>query len=376
MVRVRVAYFVHDLTDPAVERRVRMLRAGGADVAVFGFRRNEGAVTSVAGAPAIDLGRTQDAKLLSRAGSVAGAILSSRNWSADLPGVDVILARNLEMLVVGRAARCRAPGARLCYELLDVHRLLVSRSPVGAFLRALEGAILSDVALTIISSAAFATSYFQAWSRPVGQVRLVENLALEFAPSGLATEGRRPPGPPWRIGWFGMIRCRRSLEILRALAVAGDGLVQVEIRGRPSLNEFDDFFGQVANTPNLSFGGPYAPAEIADLYGAVHFTWAIDFFEAGLNSAWLLPNRLYEGQLYGAVPIALKTVETGRWLAARGAGLLLNDAAAELLPALQALTPAAYLNLARRTSDIPRSDLVCTETDCAALVQALGGRVA
>ena len=38
---MRIAYFVHDLSDPAVGRRVRMLRTGGAEVTVLGFRRAE-----------------------------------------------------------------------------------------------------------------------------------------------------------------------------------------------------------------------------------------------------------------------------------------------------------------------------------------------
>ena len=372
---MRVAYFVHDLTDPAVSRRVRMLQAGGGEVVLFGFRRNDGAVTSVAGSPAIDLGRTHDAKLASRAVSVMLAVLGAGSWGREIAGADVILARTLEMLLLARAVRSNAPQARLCYELLDVHRLLVSRSPIATCLRALEGALLRRTALTIVSSEAFVTSYFQQWSRPVGEVMLVENKVLELSPPP-PTVVTRSPSPPWRIGWFGMIRCRRSLALLRALASDGNGLVQIDIRGRPSLNEFDDFHGQVERTPNLSFGGAYDPNEIAELYGSVHFSWAIDFFEEGLNSSWLLPNRLYESQLFGAVPIALEGVETGRWLARRGAGLLLRDAETELLPAMQTLTPATYQDLARRTADISHGDLVCSPADCVALVQALSGTAA
>ncbi|MGI9218219.1 MAG: hypothetical protein ACR2JA_14615, partial [Hydrogenophaga sp.] len=33
----RVAYFVHHAEDPAYRRRIAMLRAGGAQVAAFGF---------------------------------------------------------------------------------------------------------------------------------------------------------------------------------------------------------------------------------------------------------------------------------------------------------------------------------------------------
>ena len=58
--RTRIAYLVHDLNDPAVARRIAMLRTAGADVAVAGFHRGARAPDAVAGAPATDLGRTAD----------------------------------------------------------------------------------------------------------------------------------------------------------------------------------------------------------------------------------------------------------------------------------------------------------------------------
>jgi hypothetical protein len=373
-VRLRVGYFVHDLSDPAVVRRVQMLQAGGADVVLFGFRRTREPITSVAGAPALDLGRTHNARLLSRAYSVLRALVLIRRWSGRVEGADAILARNLEMLLVAHSARQKkARRATLNYELLDVHRLLVSRSPVGALLRAIEGFLLGDTALTLVSSPAFVTNYFDRWSRPVRRVRVVENRVLELSSAPRAVAANRPAGPPWRIGWYGMIRCHRSLEILRALARDAPGLVEIEIRGRPSYTEFDDFDRQVSGIPNLSYGGPYRPGDVSELYSRSHFAWCIDFFEAGLNSSWLLPNRLYESQLNGAVPIALRGVETGRWLARRGAGLLIDDPLQELLAKLCDLTPAAYLALVRATASIPQGDLISDLDDCKALVRALDG---
>jgi succinoglycan biosynthesis protein ExoL len=368
---VRIAYFVQDLSDPAVGRRVQMLQAGGADIVLFGFRRNGPLVASVAGAPAVDLGRTHDLRLVSRVVSVMGALLGVRAWCKPLGGVDAILARNLEMLLLARAARCAAARqATLNYELLDVHRLLVSRSTVGACLRAIEGDLLRDTDLALVSSPAFVADYFEAWSRPIRRTLVLENKVFQPSPSPPRSTPARIGDPPWRIGWYGMLRCQRSLDLLCALARDGNGLVQVDIRGRPTYGAFNDFDAQVANAPNLTFGGPYRPADVPDLYAAAHFTWAIDFFEQGLNSSWLLPNRLYEGQLFGAVPIAMRQVETGRWLARRHAGLLLDDPV-ELLSRLRAISPQAYLELGRRTAEIPRNDLVSGISDCVDLVRAL-----
>ncbi|TIU76079.1 MAG: glycosyl transferase family 1, partial [Mesorhizobium sp.] len=36
---LHVLYLVHDVSDPAVRRRIQMLKAGGAGVTLAGFRR-------------------------------------------------------------------------------------------------------------------------------------------------------------------------------------------------------------------------------------------------------------------------------------------------------------------------------------------------
>ena len=123
-----------------------------------------------------------------------------------------------------------------------------------------------------------------------------------------------------------MIRCRKSLGLLRELARRNPGLVEIVIRGRPARTEFDNFDDEVAHTPGVTFGGPYRPAELQSLYSGVHFNWAVDYFEEGANSALLLPNRIYEGGRYGVIPIALAQTETGAWLNRRGIGVSVRPA--------------------------------------------------
>ena len=145
------------------------------------------------------------------------------------------------------------------------------------------------------------------------------------------------------------------------------------MRGRPAYREFADFDGFVAAEPHLRFAGPYRnPDDLAAIYGEVHFSWAIDFFEEGLNSAWLLPNRLYEGCRYGAVPIAMKGTETGRFLAERGLGILLDHPSADALEtALGAVDPDGYAALRRRVAAHDGSEWSAGIADCLALVERL-----
>jgi succinoglycan biosynthesis protein ExoL len=384
---VRLAYFVHDLQDAAVARRIRMLRTGGLrDIALLGFRRTAEPPALVEGIVPIDLGRTADGRFVQRGLAVARAAARIGAVRAAVSGAQLLLARQLEMLALASLARRRfAPTAGLAYECLDVHRLMVSPGLPGHALRALEGRLLQGCGLLLTSSPAFLDAHFCRAHARLPPVRIVENKVLETELAAGTPPRALPPGPPpgpplgpplgppWRIGWFGVIRCARSLELLAALARRLPGQVEVVIRGRPARDAVPGFDAIVARTPGLSFLGPYdRAAELGRIYADVHLTWAMDFYEAGANSDWLLPNRLYEGGLHHAVPIAHAGVETGRWLAARGAGLLLAGPLEETLPALLAgLTPEAYAQARAASARLPRGDLVADGQECAALAAAL-----
>jgi len=370
---VKLAYFVHDLNDPAVRRRVRMLRAGGAEPVVLGFHRGEAAPAEVSGAPAVDLGRTYDARLGHRARATALAAMTAGRWRRLLQGSEAVMARSLEMLAVASAARVLA-GLRgpLTYECLDVHRMMLGEGPKARAARAAERALMRHADLLIVSSPAFLSAYFEPRQgvrrRLRLPVRLVENKTLEV--EGEAPRLAPAPGPPWRIAWLGAIRCARSLNLLTDLARRRPALVQVSIHGRPAYTEFTDFDAQVASAPGVTFGGAYGAEDLPRLYGEAHFCWAIDYMEEGQNSAWLLPNRLYEASRFGALPIALAGVETGRWLAARNLGLRLEDPR-DLEAVLDGLRAQDYARLRRELEAMPTSAFVADVAESRALVAAI-----
>jgi succinoglycan biosynthesis protein ExoL len=224
--------------------------------------------------------------------------------------------------------------ARLVYECLDVHRFLAREDALGAGLRAAEAALIRDVALVVVSSPAFVREYFD--KRHPGRVRslLVENRlpsGFDYGPrpsEATSADGRL------RIGWFGNLRCERSLALLLNLAARFPDKVEVKLRGAPAQAAIADFDARVSGQGNVHFGGRYAwPQDLGAIYRDVDVVWAGDFHDAGANSKWLLPNRLYEGGYYGVPPIAPTDSQTGRWIEAQGFGFVLSEPLEETLPA-------------------------------------------
>ena len=369
---LHVLYLVHDVSDPAVRRRIIMLKAGGARVTLAGFRRTQER-EDVEGLTPIDLGHTRDGRFAQRLGAVAIAATRIGAALRAVAAPDVIVARNLEMLALAQRARS-ALGASMpvIYECLDIHRLVLREDFLGKGLRGAERLFGRNVGLLLTSSPAFVRHYFERYGQIDAPIELVENKLLELEPridsmpSALADE-------PWTIGWFGALRCRKSLELLAAFTGKAEGRFQIVLRGRPALSEFPDFHGFVESEPHLTFKGAYRnPEDMADIYAQVHFAWAIDFFEEGQNSTWLLPNRLYESCRFGTVPIAMAGTETARFLERLDIGLMLPEpSASALAEALSGMTSERYAALRGEVLARDPRNWICDLADCRALVAKL-----
>lgn len=370
---MKLLYLAHDLDDAAIWRRVQMLEAAGAEVVIAGFKRLPGAPQR----PAEILGWTQDGKLAARALSVARAYPQIRRRVRALvsDGVDVILARNLEMLALGRHARAAfADKPALVYELLDIHRIMLGQGTASRALRRIERGLLAETDLIVTSSEAFESQYLEPYQHNTVPVHLVENKP--FLPESLIPQSARlAPVTQGQItiGWFGILRCRWSLETLDGLTRRNPGRYRVVISGRPSLDVIPDFHAVIEANDALEFRGSYAwPDDLPEIYGACDLAWLLDRFDPGGNSDWLLPNRLYEGGLFGAPPIGLSHTQIGRRMAREGIGVQVSAPEISAVEdALAPIGPEEFEALRTALAARERASWLASAADGAAMLAAL-----
>lgn len=362
---MKIGYLVHDLNDPSVERRCVMLERGGAEVALAGFYRGQSLKASAERRGALILGQSKDAAFVERAAStLMQTVFNSRSRNF-FSCCDVLLARNLEQLAIASRLSKSRP---LIYECLDLHRLLLEDGAAAKLVQALESMLLAKVDGLLTSSPAFLTHHFDETTLNA-PISLIENKFLvDVIPNALP----RPlqASSVLRIGWFGMLRCKKTFELLRRIAAESNGRIEIMISGKPSTAELPDLPSQAKVAEGVEFTGSYTYEGLPKLYGRCHLAWAIDWFEEGLNSEWLLPNRLYESIAHGAVPIVRENTEMGRWLSARGAGYCIPENV-DPVAALLSLEAPALLKLQKELLSVPVRDVFADDEDCTHLVAVM-----
>ena len=263
---------------------------------------------------------------------------------------------------------------RLAYEVLDVHPATTKQGIRSVLIRWVERRVLARCHLLVISSPAFLRNYFQPVQGYQGKALLLENKwpgeELSALPRHVPWQ-LSDPDPIWTIGWFGNIRCPQSLKILTELADTFPQHVRIYIRGHASLLGERELLDQVNQRENVIFEGEYAaPDELPLIYSNIHFNWCVDLCD-DKNSAWLLPNRLYEGGYFGIPALAIADHETGRVVQDRNLGIVLESPIVECLgEVLSSMTRERYRQLRQGIEQMPGGDFV-DQGDVANLVDTV-----
>lgn len=309
----RIVVFAFDIQEASQIRRIDSLRRAGHDVVSFGFRRgnmNDGYAPAW---PHVDLGKTENARLLHRLGAMGKGLWAAWKARSQLGNRDLWIARNLDLLAVAWALRLIV-GKRsrpLVYECLDIHGLMTRAGLVGAVMRWMERRLLGAVSLLILSSPGFERNYFGPVQGYSGKTALIENKIWISQGTIRRPTKRLEVVGPLTLGWVGSLRCADSLALLKGVAEALDGKIKIRCHGNVHRHALPDFDAILDASDNITYAGPYDyPGDLARVYSDCDLVWAQDLWQKGGNSDWLLPNRIYEASFFGCPSVAVEGTET------------------------------------------------------------------
>ncbi len=371
-----IAFFAHERGDARVTKRIAAFQAQGREVIGFTFHR----VRDKADVPPtwenIHLGTTYNRRYLQRLrvfASCAGVLWKHRQRLGNCGTLYVVNTDNAMLALLGRfLAGRRVP---LVLELADIQPAMTGSGVVSKILRAIERFVLKRTVLLVTTSLGFVRNYFEPVQDYRGEIFLLENKVYpshRLPPAKMETTGPISNGRPWVIGCFGALRCQRSLEIMHALALKLGDQVRFVLRGYPAGTIADDFEKLLGNLPNFQFLGPYNyPDDLAEMYAGIDFNWAFDMSDPNGNSAWLLPNRIYEGGCFSVPVLGAMTTETGNWIEKNQLGRTFPEPLEESLTKFfQSLSPADWQAMKSRCTARPREEFT-GEADYIRLMERL-----
>jgi len=308
---MNVVFLMPELVEARCLKRIAALEREGVRPDVLGFQRSYYPGKPWPGGYTI-LGNLREGQYAKRVPSYLNAFAIIRRC---MTKADVVYTFGQDLLGLAWLARLtlgRKPP--IVCEVADIQSALTGRGWTSGGLRWLERHAVSRADLLIVTSEAFVSGYYQAIQGICDiPYQVIENKVDEgeLAPYEGTTDMQEKDGV-LRIGYFGLLRCSRSWEILRRASEKGDGRIHVYLRGLPS---WPSMIEEASTSDNVEYGGPYvSPDELANIYERVDMVWAAFPYEGSDvgNWKWARTNRFYESCFFGRPMFTQLGTEDGR----------------------------------------------------------------
>jgi succinoglycan biosynthesis protein ExoL len=205
-------------------------------------------------------------------------------------------------------------GKPVILEVGDIREVQVAPGLKGSLVRGAEKYLVDCCSLLVATAPGFIDYYYRRRLKASIPAMVIENK-LE-APSSIevdpgwnksSLDGSPLVDRPLRIGYFGLLRCKWSWNVLEALAIARPRDMEIVLAGY-SMN-IPDLPGRAAKLDNVEFLGKFnSPRDLPALYENVDLVWGC-YPRPGpedWNWRWARTNRFYESCFFQKPIIALE----------------------------------------------------------------------
>jgi succinoglycan biosynthesis protein ExoL len=294
---VTVVYLLPVVSQPRYWKRIGALESLGFEGSVLTFSRPYVQAREAHENRAEVIGSMSHGKYLRRLFALARALplLYRRSRRADF-----LYCFGADLAGLGVAVKLFRRRLQLVLEVGDVRPVMIEDGVKGKLLRAVERVVLRHVSLIVVTSSAYCDRYFvNRQGVPADRILTVENK-VDARMRELAEPvrgGRSKPGTVLSIGYFGLIRCRKSWDLLERMAVVRPDRIRIEVWGRLILDGRPVDLTRLP--PNMAYHGEYRnPEDLPDMFSAFDIAWAAHVHGI-TNTRWARTNRYYEACCFG-----------------------------------------------------------------------------
>lgn len=328
--------------------------SAGCQVRLVGFSRSK-YPESRESFEVVNLGSLDHGRYLQR---VRAMFSNLRLIRSQIREFDVLHCFGLDSLVIGRLASIGLKKP-VVYQVQDIRPVLIGDSIKARAIRVLERILLKKVINLVVSSDAFYTQHFRKHYDMRGiSVSVIENKLEEDPLESFSTFGTHLGTSTFTIGYFGVLRCQRSWDILTRFVneQSADRTYNLYVRGIPS--GIVGFSEAVEKDQQVEDGGPYRdPDDLEQLYGQVDIVWASYPYGYGKpgNWRWARTVRFYEACAFGVPVIVQEGTRDAEFVQAYDVGLIIDMSDVEAsIKALEEITPRQLSQWKRNILNLPR----------------------
>lgn len=164
-------------------------------------------------------------------------------------------------------------------EVGDIQNWQVTSGMKGLLTRLLDRYVVNSSRLLVATAPGFVDGYYREWLHTRTPALVLENklegsmAEADQVKNAISLKGIPKVDRPLRIGYFGLLRCDWSWQVLEALALSMPAEVEIVVAGCP-MNPVD-LPERAKKLSNVEFRGEYrSPQDLPAIYCDVDLVWA------------------------------------------------------------------------------------------------------
>lgn len=320
---MKIIYILQVSSHARYWRRIDKLESLGVKSVVYAFERENFYKGTKERRQYKSLGNIQRENYKKRLFPIIKSVLIIRK---EIKEIDVVYTFGLDTFIIGWLATLfKRNKPKFVYEVGDIRAVFTKKGLISKFFRNAEKFILKRTDLLVVTSEAYIHGYFKGIQRfNKLNYHVIENkpeLGLDVANVNI----QKKVNGKIRIGYFGVLRCPRSLEILKELIKRHGDKFELYIRG--IVAEGKDIINELRVMDNVKIEGEYkVPDDLPSMYNEIDIIWACYPYkgkEVG-NWMWAKTTRFYEACYFKKPMITLEGTQDSHYVKEKGIGIVLD----------------------------------------------------